>query len=149
DERVGRAAATMREFERQHGAPASAVGVCAPGLAPADGRCSAHLPNQLAGIEGLDWTRALRRGKPGPVLNDAQAALRGEAWIGAARQREHAVLITLGTGVGGAVLSGGRLLRGAMGRAGHLGHMSLDMDGARSIVGMPGAVEIMVGDCTV
>lgn len=136
-------------FEREHGAGASAVGICAPGLASGDGRCIAYLPGKLAGIEGLDWTRALRREVRVPVLNDAHAALLGEAWIGAARQRQHAIMITLGTGVGGAVLSDGRLLRGAIGRAGHLGHMSLDMEGDRSIVGMPGAIEVMIGDCTV
>ncbi len=84
-----------------------------------------------------------------PVLNDAHAAIIGEAWLGAARDRRHVVLLTLGTGVGGAVISDGRLLRGAIGRAGHIGHMSLDPEGAVSITGMPGAIETMIGDCTV
>jgi glucokinase len=139
----------MMELEQRQGAAASAVGVCAPGLASKDGRSIAHLPGKLAGVEGLDWTRALGCGARVPVLNDAHAALLGEAWIGAARQHRDVVLLTLGTGVGGAVLSEGRLLRGAIGRAGHLGHMSLDREGPRSIVGMPGAVEVMVGDYTI
>jgi glucokinase len=58
-------------------------------------------------------------------------------------------MLTLGTGVGGAVIVDGRLLRGAIGRAGHIGHMCLDPDGAVSITGMPGAIEVMFGDCTV
>jgi glucokinase len=82
------------------------------------------------------------------VLNDAHAALLGEAWVGAARGREHVVLLTLGTGVGGAIMTDGRLLRGTIGRAGHLGHACLDIDGPPSITGMPGAIEVMVGDCT-
>ncbi|MGH7947475.1 MAG: ROK family protein, partial [Opitutaceae bacterium] len=112
-------------------------------------RSIAHLPGKLYGVEGLEWAKALRGNRRVTVLNDAHAALPGEAWVGAARDRQDVVLITLGTGVGGAVMTEGRLLRGMMGRAGHLGHMSLDVAGPRSIVGMPGAVEVMVGDCTV
>lgn len=137
------------EFERmQRGGPTS-IGVCAPGLVAADGRSIAHLPGKLAGLAGLDWTNALDRASIVPVLNDAHAALVGEAWIGAARNRRHVVMLTLGTGVGGAVLVDGRLLRGAIGRGGHIGHMSLDPDGPTSITGMPGAIEVMFGDCTV
>ncbi len=146
---IARANDMVREFEQQERATAPAIGVCSPGLASLDGRYIAHLPGKLAGAERLDWTQALGGRVRVPVLNDAHAALLGEAWIGAARECRHVVLLTLGTGVGGAVMSDGRLLRGAIGRAGHLGHMSLEVDGARSIVGMPGAVEVMVGDCTI
>jgi glucokinase len=135
-------------FARDLGAPPSAVGVCAPGLAARDGRRIAHLPGKLAGLAGLDWTAALGRTEAVPVLNDAHAALLGEAWVGAARDRRDVVMLTLGTGVGGAVLAGGRLLRGAIGRAGHIGHMSLDPAGSPSITGMPGALETLVGECT-
>src|SRR5690606_3453811 len=127
----------------------TAVGVSAPGLASPDGRCIAHLPGKLAGVQGLDWSAALDGSPRTVVLNDAHSALVGEAWVGAARGRQDVILLTLGTGVGGAVLAQGRLLRGAIGRAGHLGHMSLNPEGPRSIVGMPGAVEVMVGECTI
>ncbi len=142
------ARATLAEFSRLRGGAPAAVGVCAPGLAAADGRSIAHLPGKLAGLERLDWTSALERAAVVPVRNDAHAALLGEAWTGAARGRQHVVMLTLGTGVGGAVMSDGRLLRGAIGRAGHIGHLSLDPDGPASIVGMPGAIEVMIGDCT-
>lgn len=144
-----RARTLLAEFERAHVQPPTSVGVCAPGLAAADGRSIAHLPGKLAGLAGLDWTHALARTALVPVLNDAQAALLGEAWIGAARGKQHVVLLTLGTGVGGAVMSDGCLLRGAIGRAGHIGHLSLDPEGVVSITGMPGALEVMIGDCTV
>lgn len=146
---VAAARAAIDEFAPAQGGPPAAVGVCAPGLAAVDGRSIAHLPGKLYGLAGLDWTNALERRPLVPVLNDAHAALLGEAWIGAARGRQHVVMLTLGTGVGGAVISDGRLLRGAIGRAGHLGHMSLNPDGAVSITGMPGAIEVMIGDCTV
>jgi glucokinase len=129
-------------------APAS-IGVCAPGLAAADERSIAYLPEKLPGLPGLDWTTALDAQSMVPVLNDAQAALLGEAWQGAARNLRHVVMLTLGTGVGGAVIVDGRLLRGAIGRAGHFGHMSLDPDGPASITGMPGALEMLIGDCSV
>ena len=57
--------------------------------------------------------------------------------------------LTLGTGVGGGAIVDGRLLRGAIGRAGHLGHISLDADGAPDITGAPGSLEDAIGDCTV
>ncbi|MFM7750410.1 MAG: ROK family protein, partial [Opitutaceae bacterium] len=69
-------------------------------------------------------------------------------WAGAARGKSEVVMLTLGTGVGGAALAGGRLLRGAIGRAGHIGHLSLDREGTPSITGMPGALETLVGECT-
>jgi len=140
---------TMAKFEQAIGSPAISVGVCAPGLAAGDTRSIAHMPGRLAGLVGLDWTNALGRSSVVPVLNDAQAALLAEAWIGAAMNRQHVVMLTLGTGIGGAVIVDGRLLRGAIGRAGHIGHMCLDPDGPASIAGMPGAIEMQFGDCTV
>lgn len=136
-------------FSRTLGAAPTTIGICAPGLAAADRRSIAHLPGKLPGLEGLDWTNALHRTALVPVLNDAHAALLGEAWIGAARDRRNVVLLTLGTGVGGAAIVDGRLLRGAIGRAGHIGHLCLDPEGTPSITGMPGAIEVMIGDSTV
>jgi len=131
------------------GRPPSGFGVGAPGLAAADGRSIAFMHGRLAGLQGLDWPDALATQAPVRVLNDAHAALLGEAWTGAAAGCHEVVLLTLGTGVGGAILSGGRLLRGATGRAGHWGHVSLDPEGPVSITGMPGSLEGAIGNCTV
>lgn len=125
------------------------IGVAAPGLAARDQRSIASMPGRLPGLEGLDWQEAFRAGHAVPVLNDAHAALLGEVWRGAARGRENALLLTLGTGVGGAALIDGRLLRGHLGRAGHFGHISLDPAGRRDIVNTPGSLEDAVGACTV
>src|SRR5439155_18129227 len=100
----------------------------------------------LRGMEGLDWTDFLDRGRFVPVANDAHSALAGEAWIGAARGLQNAIMLTLGTGVGGAILADGKILRGHLGRAGHLGHVCLDVTGAPSIVGTPGALEEFIGN---
>src|SRR5947208_1252249 len=61
------------------------LGVAAPGLPAQDGRSIAHMPGRLAGIEGLDWQEWLGLERPVQVLNDAQAALLGEVWLGAAK----------------------------------------------------------------
>ncbi len=130
------------------GSPADRIGLAAPGLVAADGRRIAHMPGRLAGLEGLDWTAHLGAPRPVPVLNDGHAALLGEVWCGAARGARHVVLLTLGTGVGGAAMVDGRLLRGALGRAGHLGHITLDLEGPPDICGTPGSLEWAIGNAS-
>lgn len=123
----------------------AAVGVSSPGLAAADERSVLSMPGRMEGLEGWEWSGWLGRDEGVPVVNDAQAALLGEVWCGAARGCRDAVMFTLGTGVGGAIWSGGRLLRGHMGRAGHFGHLCLDLDGEPTIAGMPGGWRILWG----
>jgi glucokinase len=59
------------------------------------------------------------------------------------------MLLTLGTGVGGAAMVDGRLLRGQLGRAGHLGHICLAMEGERDVANTTGSLETMIGNYTV
>jgi len=140
--------ALVARLAEERRAPPSGLGVGAPGIAAADGRSIAFMQGRLAGLQGLDWARALDTPAPVRVLNDAHAALLGEAWTGAAAGCREVVLLTLGTGVGGAILAGGHLVLGATGRAGHWGHISLDPDGPPSITGMPGSLEGAIGNCT-
>ena len=123
------------------------AGLCAPGLASRDEKMIMSMPGRLQGLEGLDWSNELRL--PTVVLNDAHAALLGEVWLGAARGGTNVLMVTLGTGVGGAAMVDGRLLRGHLGRAGHVGHLSLDPAGELDIVRTPGSLEDAMGDCTV
>jgi glucokinase len=141
--------ALVARLVAERGGPPCGFGVGTPGLADAEGRTVAFMEGRLAGLQGLDWPRALETAAPVRVLNDAHAALLGEAWTGAAAGVRDAVLLTLGTGVGGAILTGGRLMRGVIGRAGHWGHVSLDSDGPPSIAGMPGSLEGAIGNCSV
>jgi glucokinase len=129
----------------RHGKPL-AIGAAAPGLAAADGRSIEFMPGRLQGLVGLDWAELLESAPPVPVINDAHAALLGEVWMGAAKSERDVVLLTLGTGVGGAILSDGRLLRGSIGRAGHLGHITLDPAGPPDIANTPGSLEDAVGN---
>jgi len=142
------APALVQELIRQYGEELS-VGVCAPGLADGDESCIWNLPNRMPGIEHLIWQRFLDRRQAVPALNDGQAALLGERWLGAAAGRENVIMLTLGTGVGGAAIVDGRLLRGARGRAGHFGHISIRDSGSLDIVGTPGSLEDAVGNQTV
>ena len=130
----------------QGDAPARWVGVASPGIAAPDGRSIWWMIGRLDATQGFEWRDWLGRDRDVPVFNDAQAALLGETWCGAARGAANAVLLTLGTGVGGAILCDGRLLRGHLGRAGHLGHLSLDPDGPPDITRTPGSIEYLIGN---
>ena len=141
--------AFVNDLIRDVGAEPVALGLAAPGIAKADGRSIWWMQGRRDEVQGLDW--ALHLGRPSGrvrVLNDARAALLGEVWQGAARGCRHVILLTLGTGVGGAAMVDGRLLDGHLGRAGHLGHVSLNPDGAGDIVGTPGSLEDAIGDCS-
>ncbi len=140
---------TAAELQRAQGAPAAVLGLSAPGLAAANGRAIAHMPGRLEGLENFDWTEFLGAAVPIPVLNDAHAALLGEAWIGAARNCRNVIMLTLGTGVGGAAMVDGRLLEGEIRRAGHLGHNCLNPDGPRDATGIPGSLEWAIGNATI
>jgi glucokinase len=142
-------AETVRQLLATVAGPETRIGIAAPGLAAKDGRSIAFQPGKLHGIEGFDWTNFLQTREVVPVLNDAHAALLGEVWQGAARGCRDVILLTLGTGVGGAILSDGKLLKGAIGRAGHFGHVSIQDDAERSIFGMPGSLEAAIGNYNV
>lgn len=85
-----------------------------------------HLP-----LEGIlfQTQMAERVGLPVAVDNDANCAMLAEWRHGAARGADDAVMLTVGTGVGGGIVTGGRLLRGASGGAAEIGHMVVMLDG--------------------
>ena len=138
----------VEAIEGGRGATASVMGLSAPGLANQDATAIGFMPGRLRGLEKLNWAGALNRPSL-PVLNDAHAALMGELWLGAARGLRDIVMFTLGTGVGGAFASCGRLITGHLGRAGHLGHLSVDFNGSPDVCGIPGSIEDAIGDATV
>ncbi len=131
-------------LEELLGAPDAAVGLSSPGLVDASGAFVRTMPGRLHGLENFLWSGFLERPAV-PVLNDAHAALLGEIWNGSARGINDVILITIGTGVGGAIVSGGRLLHGHLGRAGHLGHLTVDYQGPPDICNCPGSIEDAIG----
>ncbi len=123
-------------------APAG-VGVGCKGIINPDSTQVETLPGALHYLQGLRLSDLVGLPLDVPVFadNDARVAMAGEMVWGAARGREHALMLTLGTGVGGAVLVNGQLLRGVSGAAGHLGHLTVEADGALCSCGNRGCLE--------
>jgi glucokinase len=140
---------TLHDVQHKIGTPASRIGISAPGLVAADNRTVTWMKGRMEALEGTLWTDLLESAHAVTVVNDAHAALLGEVWKGPAKGYDNAALLTLGTGVGGALVVDGHLLQGAIGRAGHLGHMSLDIYGERDIVNTPGSLEDAIGNHTI
>jgi glucokinase len=139
----------VSRLESSLGESARWIGVASPGLAAPDDSRITWMQGRMESVQGVSWTEFFGSDRPVPVINDAHAALLGEVWLGAAAGFRNAILLTLGTGVGGGILAEGKLLKGRIGRAGHLGHISLDPDGPMDIVGTPGSLELEIGDCTI
>jgi len=115
-----------------------AIGFGIPALVdPATGVSvwSNHLPIERVPFRDL---MSERLGLPVVVDNDVNAAVLAEHRHGAARGTRHAVLIALGTGIGGGLILDGRLYRGARGFAGELGHLVVDHDGGECPGECPG-----------
>ena len=93
-----------------------------------------------ANVDLPQWSRE-RFGLPIRIENDARMALLGERYCGSLCGCDDAVMLTLGTGVGGAVLTGGRLLRGKHFQAGLGGHLPAVFDGRACICGSRGCTE--------
>lgn len=72
---------------------------------------------------------------------DAKAATMGEAWCGAAANERNFIGVVLGAGIGGGILSNGRLLRGRLGNAGHIGHVVVEPEGRECPCGGRGCLE--------
>jgi glucokinase len=105
-------------------------------------RWSTHLP--LADVPFRDLMSE-RLGLPVVVDNDANAALIAETRFGAARDRAHAVLVALGTGIGSGLLLDGRIYRGSRGVGAEVGHMVVDLHGPDCQGACPGrgCLEVM------
>ncbi len=123
------------------------LGISAPGLPNEQNTAIACMPGRMQGLENFNWQSNLKL--PAFVLNDAVAAMVAESRFGAARKKSHAVLVTLGTGVGGAILIDGKPYQGAFNKAGHIGHMVIDDNGDCDVTGMPGSLEECIGECTI
>jgi glucokinase len=80
-------------------------------------------------------------GLPATLDNDANCAIFGEWWRGAARGVEHVVGLTIGTGIGGGIVLYGDIYRGASDMAGEIGHMTIDSNGRRCNCGNYGCLE--------
>jgi glucokinase len=123
------------------------IGISAPGIPDENNAAISFMPGRLQGLEGFNWTDYLNHKTY--VANDAIAAMAAEARYGEAKGLRHAIMLTLGTGVGGAILINGQIYQGAFQKAGHMGHMTVDSDGENDICNLPGSLEEAIGNCSI
>ncbi|OJF89798.1 ROK family protein [Pararhizobium antarcticum] len=131
----------IREMVSRLDPPAQAgVGVGVPGRVDVAGR--AVLSGGILNLAGLDFVPELERvlGRPVTVENDCSMALIAEIHRGAAKGYRSVAMLTIGTGIGGAVAQDGRIHHGRM-TAGQLGHLSVAQDGPVCACGRKGCVE--------
>jgi len=131
-------ARTRREVP---GARIVGVGVGAPG--PLDTRSGIVLLTPNLGWVNLPLRQIIhdRLGLPAALDNDANCAVLGEWWVGAARGTRHAIGLTIGTGIGGGIILDGHLYHGASDVAGEIGHTTIDTEGRRCKCGNYGCLE--------
>ena len=140
-------ATTVKELKLKLNAEKIVVGISAPGLPNKENSAIAFMPGRLEGLENFVWKNYLKC--PAYVLNDGVAALVAEAKTGAAKNCTNVIMITLGTGVGGALLINKQPYQGSFNKAGHIGHMVIDSDGDADVTNMPGSLEECIGNCTI
>ncbi len=117
------------------------VGVGAPG--PLDAKTGIVLVAPNLGWVNMPLRARLQEALHLPTVldNDANCAVLGEWWCGAARGSQIALGVTIGTGIGGGIIIDGQMFRGSSGYAGEIGHMTIDANGRRCKCGNYGCVE--------
>lgn len=118
------------------------IGIDTTGLPDEEGTVRGaveHIPHYMNAPLGRVFRECF--GLPVRVLNDANAAALAELWSGSAQGCEQAVVLTIGTGIGAGIIVNGRLLSGAHGFAGEVGHSVIKKDGPMTPCGNPGTFE--------
>ncbi|MFK4111207.1 ROK family protein [Streptomyces sp. NPDC002176] len=121
---------------------ASVIGIGSAG--PVDASAGTVSPVNVPGWRGfplVERVRAATGGLPVELIGDGVAITAAEHWQGAARGHDNALCMVVSTGVGGGLVLGGRLHPGPTGNAGHIGHISVDLDGEPCPCGARGCVE--------
>jgi glucokinase len=130
-----------------HGSSVAGIGIGVPGVINNDGEIS--YPPNFPGWGIVPVAKRLRpligTDLPIAVENDANVAAYAELFGGEDSVERDFLFVTLGTGVGGCIISGGRIWRGASGGAGEVGHLSVDMNGQLCNCGSRGCVEAYLG----
>ncbi len=124
------------------------IGIGAPGTIDRARTTLIHPPN-IRGWGRINLRSALqeRHGLDLHVVleNDANAAALGSAHYGAGRPYDTFIMVTLGTGVGGAIILKKQVFHGTTGAAGEIGHMTIDYEGPKDRTGVAGAIEAYIG----
>jgi len=124
------------------------VGIGAPGNIDLAQRTVSYPPN-FPNWDVVDMRSALQERLQDDLLviveNDANCAGLGSAHYGIAVDHDSFIMVTLGTGVGGAIIYQNKIFRGATGAAGEIGHISIDYEGPVDRWGIAGAIEAYLG----
>ncbi|MNX22681.1 Glucokinase [compost metagenome] len=142
---VDRIAQTVLSLVHKSGIPGHeiiGVGIGAPG--PLDTRNGQiTCPPNLPGWRDFPLVHELKRHLPYSIKleNDATAATLAEKWLGAAKDEQHFVFITISTGIGAGIYMHGKLITGASGNAGDVGHFVIDPAAGRCVCGQRGCWE--------
>ncbi len=139
----------IAELKKASGRPRfsyTGIGIGVPGFVDHERGFIYELPN-VPGWKGVHLAEMLEThfNKRVHVDNDVNVMALGECTFGAGRVYQHAVFVTLGTGVGGGLLINNKLSRGAYGMAGEIGHVSIQMNGIKSPQGF-GGLEQYIGN---
>ena len=133
----------LLEEQKRNISDFSGIGVCAAGCINSNTGSVMKNGGNVPGWSHTEVCSILRDefGLPCSLANDANCAVLGEFWKGAAQGAMNVVGITIGTGVGGGVITNGRLLEGAHGYAGELGHFPTHAGGKKCLCGLRGCYE--------
>ncbi|MEW1564248.1 ROK family protein [Streptomyces sp. NPDC093509] len=121
---------------------AGALGIGSAG--PVDASAGTVSPVNVPGWRGYPLVERAAKtagGLPVELIGDGVAITAAEHWQGAARGHDNALCMVVSTGVGGGLVLNGRLHPGPTGNAGHIGHISVDLDGDLCPCGSRGCVE--------
>jgi len=144
---VDRIAALADELRAQAPAEIRGIGIGSPGAINWE-RTTVTRPPNLPGWDSVNLTSLLREqlGDVAVILeNDANVAGLGSAFHGAGRSVDSFIMVTLGTGVGGAIIYNNKIFRGSTGGAAEIGHMTIDYEGPYANTGVAGAIEGYIG----
>ncbi len=110
---------------------------------PMTGHGEAVSPLNIPAWRGFALRRRVAQltGLPTAIDNDAKALALGEGWMGAGRHQNAFIAMVVSSGVGGGIVLDGRLLNGADGNAGHIGHVIVEPDGRLCPCGAQGCLE--------
>lgn len=138
---IVQSAEECRQAIQKKGIP-KLVAVAIPAIVSVERGIVLEAPN-LSSLNGVLISDVLENQLSLPCIleNDANAAASGENWLGASKGYKNSIMVTLGTGVGGGIIIEGKILRGADGTAGEIGHLCVEPFGAACGCGSRGCLE--------
>jgi glucokinase len=141
--RIAAAGRTVMDEARQLEPEADFIGIGAGAPGPLDAEAGVVLLTPNLGWVDYPLRDRLQAalGLPTVIDNDANCAVLGEWWRGAAQGSRHAIGFTIGTGIGGGIIVDGKLYHGASGCAGEIGHTTIEANGRRCACGNYGCLE--------